>query len=381
MTAPRLHVGVVLHHRGYRDDRGDLFIKDVWGAFLDDLAEQLDARFTLYTSRDRHPRERFQHFRIAGSRNLALRCPPQPPPGIALVPFLADLARLDAVVVFLPTLRALLAVTAVRLWKRPVFVYSGTGDNAYGGGRRGAAMRGRWYARLEGRALRGVRGAIVAGTPLETAFRDRMPAYRTAPITGVTRAGVVGPKQREVLYVGSLRPHKGVPELLEAWGRLDDHTRAGWRLRVVGSGPLDEDIRRFARDRGDCEAVGYVPHGAALYDAYARAAIVVLPSHNEGFPRVLLEAAAHRCALVATPVGGVPDAFANGYTPEWVSAGDPTSIADGLRRVMGGDWEAGGARALAWFEAAYGERDRAREIADFMRRLAPELTRGSNAGR
>jgi glycosyltransferase involved in cell wall biosynthesis len=208
-----------------------------------------------------------------------------------------------------------------------------------------------------------------------------MPTYRTAPITGVTRAGVVGSKDREVLYVGSLRPHKGVPELLEAWARLDEASRAGWRLRIVGSGPLDDEIRQFARDRGDCEAVGYVPHGPALYEAYARAAIVVLPSHNEGFPRVLLEAAGHRCALVATPVGGVPDAFRDGYTPEWVTAGDPASIAAGLQRLMSRGWEADGAKALRWFEAGYGGRDRAREIADFMRTLAPELHHGPNAGR
>jgi glycosyltransferase involved in cell wall biosynthesis len=381
MTAHPPHVGVMLHHRGYRDDDGNLFIKDVWGGFLDDLAEQLDGRFTLYTSRDRRPRERFQHFRVAGSRRLALRCPAQPPPGIALVPFLADLPRVDAVIVFLPTLRGLVAVAAARLRRVPVFVYSGTGDNAYAGTQRLVATRGRWYARLEGVALRGARGAIVAGTALEGTFRDRMPTYRTAPITGVTTAGVVRAKDRVVLYVGSLRPHKGVPDLLEAWASLDEATRAGWRLRIVGSGSLDGEVRRFARERDDCEAVGYLPHGPALYEAYARAAVVVLPSHNEGFPRVLLEAAAHRCALVATPVGGVPDAFRDGYAPEWVRAGDPASIAAGLQRLMSGGWEADGEKALRWFDAGFGGRDRAREIADFIRTLAPELHRGPNAGR
>jgi glycosyltransferase involved in cell wall biosynthesis len=376
VSAGHPHVGVVLHHRGYRGDDGDLYIKDVWGAFLDELADRLGGRLTLYTSRDRRPRERFQHFRVAGSRHLEISCPAQPPAAIALLPFVRDVRTFDGVVVFLPTLRGLLAIAVSRAAGVPVFVYSGTGGNAYAGGRRSVVLRRGLYARLETFALRGVRGAIVAGAEREAAFRDRMPTHRTAPITGVREAGVVGAKHREVLYVGSLSAHKGVPELLDAWRCLDESVRAGWRLRIVGSGPLENQIRRYARDREDCEAVGYVPHGPALYHAYARAAVFVLPSHNEGFPRVLLEAAAHRCALVATPVGGVPDAFANGFQPEWIDAGDPVSIARGLRRVMsGGAWEAGGAGALRWFEATFGGRDRAHEIAAFMQTCAPELVR------
>jgi glycosyltransferase involved in cell wall biosynthesis len=374
MAARRPHVGVVLHHRGYRDDSGSLFVKDVWGGFLDELADRLGARFTLYTSRDRLPRQRFQHFRVTGSRNLVLRCPPQPPPGVALVPFLADLPRLDAVLVFLPTLRGLLAVVACRALRVPVLLYSGTGGNAYAGDEWTVRLRERWYARLEGLAIRGARGAVVAGAQLEASFRARMPTYRTAPITGVSDVPrTVVEKRTEVLYVGSLSAHKGVPELLDAWRCLDEDARAGWRLRLVGSGPLETVVRRFARDREDCDALGYVQHGPALYAAYARAGIFVLPSHNEGFPRVLLEAAAHQCALVATPVGGVPDAFADGYEPKWVRASDPRSLADGLTRMMQGAWRASGMEALTWFEATFGGRDPVQEIAEFMRARAPEL--------
>ena len=91
---------------------------------------------------------------------------------------------------------------------------------------------------------------------------------------------------------------------------------------------------------------------------------------------MLLEAAAHRCALVATPVGGVPDAFTEGFEPEWIAAGDPASLVTGLARVMRGDaWEASGAGALRWFQTAFSGRDRAGEIAAFMQGLAPELGR------
>jgi glycosyltransferase involved in cell wall biosynthesis len=370
------HVGVVLHHRGYRDDDGELYIKDVWGAFLDELAERLGARLTLYASRDRRPRERFQHFRVADARHLEIRCPAQPPAGRELLAFARDVRRFDVVLVFLPTLRGLVAIAVSRAAGVPVFVYAGTGGNLHPGARRGVVLRRRLHTRLERVALRGVRGAIVAGAQLEAVFRDRVPTHRTPPVTGVRQAGTVGAKEREVLYVGSLSAQKGVPELLDAWRSLDEPVRAGWRLRLVGTGPLEEQIHRFARDREDCEAVGYLPHGPALYDAYARAAIFVLPSHNEGFPRVLLEAAAHRCALVATRVGGVPDAFTDGVEPVWIAAGDPASVAQGLERVMaGGAWEASGEGALRWFQTSFGGRDPAGETAAFMRARAPELER------
>jgi glycosyltransferase involved in cell wall biosynthesis len=373
MAARSTHVGVVLHHRAYRDAGGNLFVKDVWGGFLDELADRLGARFTLYTSRDRRPRQRFQYFAVGSSRHLALKCPAQAPPGVALVPFLVDVPRLDAVLVFLPTLRGLLAAFACRALRVPVFVYSGTGGNAYAGGGWAVSLRAGLYARLEGLAIRHARGAVVAGAELEARFCGRMPTHRTAPITGLAEPQAAREKCREVLYVGSLSAHKGIPELLEAWRRLDGGVRAGWRLRLVGSGPLEDDVRRFGAQRQDCDVLGYVPHGPALYSAYARAGIFVLPSHNEGFPRVLLEAAAHRCALVATPVGGIPDAFADSYEPEWVRPADPRSLADALSRTMQGGWQRSGAEALAWFQAMFSGRDRVQEIADFMRARAPEL--------
>ena len=185
MAARSTHVGVVLHHRAYRDAGGNLFVKDVWGGFLDELADRLGVRFTLYTSRDRRPRQRFQYFAIRGSRHLTLKCPAQPPAGVALVPFLVDLPRLDAALVFLPTLRGLLAVVACRALRVPVFVSSGTGGNAYAGGGWSIPLRAGVYARLEGLAIRRARGAVVAGAELEARFRARMPTHRTAPITGL----------------------------------------------------------------------------------------------------------------------------------------------------------------------------------------------------
>jgi glycosyltransferase involved in cell wall biosynthesis len=102
---------------------------------------------------------------------------------------------------------------------------------------------------------------------------------------------------------------------------------------------------------------------------------VVLPSRNEGFPRVLLEAAAYGCALAATRVGGVAAAFTDGFTPRWIEPGSQRSIGDALLAMMGGDWRDSGDDARRWFRSAFAERDRALEAGAFVVTQIPGLPR------
>jgi glycosyltransferase involved in cell wall biosynthesis len=67
----------------------------------------------------------------------------------------------------------------------------------------------------------------------------------------------------------------------------------------------------------------------------ARAAVVVLPSHREGLPMVLLEAMAHGRAVVATPVGGVPSLVEDGRTGLLVPPGDAEAVRAAMERLLG----------------------------------------------
>ena len=121
----------------------------------------------------------------------------------------------------------------------------------------------------------------------------------------------------EVLFVGRLAPEKGIRELATA--------ARGLNLIVAGDGPL----RSLVPD-----ALGFVPH-AEVERLLARAAVVVLPSHREGLPMVLLEAMAHGRAVVATPVGGIPSLVDDGVTGLLVPPGNPKALREAIERLLG----------------------------------------------
>jgi glycosyltransferase involved in cell wall biosynthesis len=119
-----------------------------------------------------------------------------------------------------------------------------------------------------------------------------------------------------VLYVGRLAEEKGVRELAEA--------AAGLPLRVVGDGPL----RRLFP-----QAQGFVSHDrlGALYGA---AAVVVCPSHREGFGVACAEAMGYGRPVVATAVGGLVDHVEDGVTGLLVPPRDPVALRAALVRLL-----------------------------------------------
>jgi glycosyltransferase involved in cell wall biosynthesis len=150
---------------------------------------------------------------------------------------------------------------------------------------------------------------------------------RIVPL-GVTIPDSVGDPDDppHVLFAGRLSEEKGILEFLEA--------TAGIRRVVVGDGPL--------RDRA-AGAVGFVPH-EELGGYFERAAVVACPSRREGYGVVAREAMAYGRPVVATSVGGLVDAVANGVSGLVVPARDVSALraaiesllADGeLRRTLG----------------------------------------------
>ncbi len=111
----------------------------------------------------------------------------------------------------------------------------------------------------------------------------------------------------DLVYLGELRPAKGVEVLVDALALLRGQ---GKRLTVliVGSGPSEQDLQARAKAAGIWDSVAFVgpqPIRAAL----ARGRVMVIPSLAESLPYVILEAAAAAQPLVATNVGGIPEIF------------------------------------------------------------------------
>src|SRR3954447_18055264 len=106
---------------------------------------------------------------------------------------------------------------------------------------------------------------------------------------------------RRFLFLGRLDPEKGLFELLEAFAAVRaEHADA--TLTIAGEGPALEDLR--ARAGEGVSFAGRIPYErlGEVFDAHD---CMVLPSYSEGMPLSVLEAAAHRRAMIITDVGDV----------------------------------------------------------------------------
>jgi glycosyltransferase involved in cell wall biosynthesis len=136
-----------------------------------------------------------------------------------------------------------------------------------------------------------------------------------------------------VVYVGNLKPEKGVLDLGRAWPTVLRHMPDA-TLVVVGDGPLGGELAAMTKPLG--ERVRLIPRQPLekVPSFMAAADILVLPSHSEGTPNVVLEALASGRRVVATSVGGVPDLITSPKLGSLVRPGDPDALADALMMAL-----------------------------------------------
>jgi len=137
-----------------------------------------------------------------------------------------------------------------------------------------------------------------------------------------------------IAFVGRLTREKGAYDLLQAVASLRT-SHPGVRLELAGEGDADAIARRaYELGIGDRVLIRGWCDATARDRMLARAGVFALPSHAEGLPMSLLEAMAAGCPVVATRVGGIPDAVHDGSDGLLVPAGDVPALAAALSRVL-----------------------------------------------
>jgi hypothetical protein len=166
-----------------------------------------------------------------------------------------------------------------------------------------------------------VRLGLVAGDRVRVAQPGSREATRFA-----------GADHRALLCVGAMAPHKGQDVLLAALGLLADYP---WGCTLVGSRLADPDyaarITAAASEFGDRIRMPGVLHGAALDRAYQRAGLLVAPSRVESFGMAVADARSRGLPVLASAVGGIPEAIAGGGVL-FVPPDDPRALADALNQ-------------------------------------------------
>jgi len=142
-----------------------------------------------------------------------------------------------------------------------------------------------------------------------------------------------------ILFVGYLRPEKGVDILLDAFDQL--RAKRKLSLTIVGGSDRATGAEQEIRDRvaaspfrEDIRIKGMIDFGDALFDLYREHDLYVLPSRSEGTPRSVVEARALGCPAIATRVGGVPTSITDGENGLLVPPNDPTALANTMQRVL-----------------------------------------------
>ncbi len=136
------------------------------------------------------------------------------------------------------------------------------------------------------------------------------------------------PDERLVLALGRLSPEKGQRTLLQAWARLaPPHAR----LVLVGEGADRPALEALA---AGAPAVTFAGWRGDPHACLGAADLLVLPSLREGLPLALLEAMAVGLPIVASAVGGVPDALDGGRAGVLVPPGDAAALAAALARLL-----------------------------------------------
>jgi glycosyltransferase involved in cell wall biosynthesis len=147
-----------------------------------------------------------------------------------------------------------------------------------------------------------------------------------------------GPVVR-ILFVGFLRPEKGIEYLLHAVSQLK--LDVPWELEIVGPRQFPDYCKKLdeiAAALGICERIrweGYVPNGKPLFNRMRAADLLVLPTLSEGTPHVLVEARANGLPCISTTVGGVPTTVTDRYDALLVPPKDATALARAMELVVG----------------------------------------------
>ncbi len=173
------------------------------------------------------------------------------------------------------------------------------------------------------------------------------------------------PNDRLVLAVGRLVPAKSYATLVEAVSLLRSRFPDA-RCLIVGEGSARDDAVAAIERFGAAGAVALAGARTDIPDFLAAADVFALTSIREGLPVSLLEAMAAGKAIVATSVGGIPDAITDGETGILVPPGDPVAAADAISRLLGDSALRGslGAAAAAVAEERFGIESVARRVGE-----------------
>jgi glycosyltransferase involved in cell wall biosynthesis len=133
-----------------------------------------------------------------------------------------------------------------------------------------------------------------------------------------------------IISVGRFAFPKDFSTLVEALATIEEPFRSSF----VGAGPAEAEVAAALRAHGLSSRVELLGNRLDVPDLLAEADVFVLSSRSEGLPISILEAMAAGLPVVATDVGGVPEAVVDRHTGLLVHLADPDALATALAALV-----------------------------------------------
>ena len=162
------------------------------------------------------------------------------------------------------------------------------------------------------------------------------PLARTEDAAALKEELAIEPGTTVLVIVANLIPYKGHSDLIEALSIIKNKGHSDWKLLIVGHDAAN--IQEVLEEKSD--AFDIARHiiwlgGVSQPHRYLQIAdIGVSCSHEEGFSNAILEYMAAGLAIVASAVGGTPEAIAHDETGKLYPAGDINALSSALVELL-----------------------------------------------
>lgn len=144
-----------------------------------------------------------------------------------------------------------------------------------------------------------------------------------------------GTVRAELVFVGSLDQNKDPLTLIRCFKIVSESTPDA-QLTVVGTGPLESRVRELVvKERLQDRIVfhDFMKH-SELLTLLARSTLLVVTSHQEGMPTIVIEALALGKPVIASAVGGLPEIISNGENGFLTRPGEAERLAEYILQIL-----------------------------------------------
>jgi L-malate glycosyltransferase len=144
--------------------------------------------------------------------------------------------------------------------------------------------------------------------------------------------------EKVISIIGRLSPEKGHKFLFESLAKLKKESpHLKWTLNIVGDGSLKQELIELSKTLDIHSTINFKGFVNTMDTEYINSDLIVLPSENEAFPFVAIEALAFEKPVISTNVGGLPEVIKDNETGILVSYGDVNALTEKIRWLLEDD--------------------------------------------